>query len=1424
MKINGTKGNDVLTGTSGDDIFNMVQGGEDRASGLDGNDRFWLGANFDTGDRINGGNGSDLAVLRGDYSAGLAISANMLSGVEHIRLRDGHTYDLTTADGVVAAGQTLFVNAAELSSACSLIFDGSHETDGAFSIAGGAGDDTVTGGANADSFHLGTGGNDSASGGAGDDIFLLGAKLNAADRISGGTGEDLAVLRGDYTGANAVALDDGTLTGIEILRLGGQHSYDIATADGNVAAGELLVVQGGRLGPGDSLTFDGSAETDGAFDIRAGHGANTLAGGTGNDSFRFHGDFGANDSINGGGGGDTLYLNGDYSGGLSITSAMLQNVHQIFLNDGNDYRFTIDAGVNAGGMQINGSYLISNSLYVDASAETTNGFVLLGGSAADTLIGGDGSDTFFGNGGGDTLAGNGGDDTFEVGAPVFLSGTTIDGGAGNDTVELTGGDWSGGVSLAGITGVERLVLVDAGHSFDLTTVDANVASGGYFRVEATALGPGETLTFDGSAETDGNFVFDFNGNFSAADRLTGGAGNDDINLSGDYTGANALVLNANTISDIEELFLGGLTNYSITTADGNVAAGHTLEINGTDANAFSFDGSAETDGFFDVLGSIGDDTVVIGSAATLRGTTFNGGGGTDTLELNGDFSGGNAVTFGASTITGVARITLDAGHSYDLTVNDGNVGSAQTLTVDASALGAADTLIFDGSAEVDGSFSITGGAGNDTLTGGSQSDTFDLSAGGTDTAHGGGGGDTFNMGASLDPIDVIDGGAGSDTINLDGDYSGGLVLSGASITSIETISLADGNTYDLTTDDALVASGQSLTVDATGIVTAGGLIFDGSAETDGSFTVNGSSRDDTITGGQNGDTLEGGAGGEDTIDGQGGNDTINMANAFDAADQINGGSGSNDILELQGNYTGASALTFNASTISNIERIDLNGSSNHYSITTADGNIAAGETLTVDATAAAGLVLDGSAETDGLFDVLGSSGNDTLKIGGPEALDGGNYDGGAGTDTLALDGDYSGGFVFNTVSNIEDLTVAAGNSYNLTEADNTVATGQTLTVDGTALGAGDTLSFDGSAETDGNFIFTFGSTFSNSDILTGGSGNDTLHLNGDFSGGFSFGPAELASIETIQVAAGHDYALSITDADISGVTALTVDGSQLGVSDTLSFDATTLTEATIDFTGGGGDDRLSIGGPTQFSGLIYDGGGGFNNALDLSGDYSAGYELDGSILQHLQVVNLAAGNSYNLTTTDNLVASDGQLTIGYTGAGTLTFDGSSETDGAFRVHGGSGNDLLTGGSGAQGGQGDTFFLNAGGSDTVIYTALNQSIGSDIDTITNFDFDNDKISISGFDATGVTGIDTEITTGTVNSGSLDSDLETAIGAAQLAAHHAVLFVPDAGNDSGANFHSFLIVDVNGVAGYQAGADLVIDLNNSQTGTLTTADFI
>jgi len=124
-------------------------------------------------------------------------------------------------------------------------------------IRGTAGDDNLTGTGGNDEFALWQGGSDTVDAGAGNDIFHMGNALNAGDRLDGGDGRDSVILNGDYSAG--LVLDANTITNVEVLGFVAGHSYNLTLNDGNVAAGQKLVVEADLLGSTDQLTFDGSA-------------------------------------------------------------------------------------------------------------------------------------------------------------------------------------------------------------------------------------------------------------------------------------------------------------------------------------------------------------------------------------------------------------------------------------------------------------------------------------------------------------------------------------------------------------------------------------------------------------------------------------------------------------------------------------------------------------------------------------------------------------------------------------------------------------------------------------------------------------------------------------------------------------------------------------------------------------------------------------------------------------------------------------------------------------------------------------------------------------------------------------------------------------------------------------------------------------
>jgi len=277
--FHGTKHDDDLNGTSDNDTFDLYKGGNDTASGGAGNDTFNMDGSLNAGDRLDGGADKDTVVLHGDYSAGLVFDGQTIQNIEVLRLRAGFDYNLTTADGNVAAGGKLTINAAQLGGANHFTFDGSAETDGRFVIYGGAGDDTITGGAKADIFHLENGGGDIVDGGGGNDILYLGANFAAGDQIDGGSGDDTVVLDGDYGSRTGLSFLNNS---VETVKLTAGHSYNLFARAPFFAP----VVDASDLGPGDILTFDAHLDRNDIL-IKSGAGADQISGSTQNASITY---------------------------------------------------------------------------------------------------------------------------------------------------------------------------------------------------------------------------------------------------------------------------------------------------------------------------------------------------------------------------------------------------------------------------------------------------------------------------------------------------------------------------------------------------------------------------------------------------------------------------------------------------------------------------------------------------------------------------------------------------------------------------------------------------------------------------------------------------------------------------------------------------------------------------------------------------------------------------------------------------------------------------------------------------------------------------------------------------------------------------------------------------------------------------------
>jgi Ca2+-binding RTX toxin-like protein len=339
-------GDNRVTGESGPDFLRLQQGGVDHVFGLNGNDVFYFGAAMTTADSADGGGGTDQIALQGDYSGANALTfgAGVVS-VENLALLPGsdtrfgdpgtnfYDYVIATLDVNLAAGVQMVIDANRLRVGEDFTFNGSAESDGSFFVYGGGGTDNLTGGAK-------------------NDVFLFGAQCQwgASDVLTGGAGIDQLALRGDYT----IAFGAGQLIGIEQIALvsafdtrfgalGDAYDYNLTMDDANVAAGIQMTVDAALLRPGESLTFNGGAETDGSFRIFGGQGNDLIVGGQNGDV------------IAGGAGRDMLFGNAGsdvfrYNAAADSTAASQDIVRDFALGDLLDLS-RIDADSAAAGNQ-----------------------------------------------------------------------------------------------------------------------------------------------------------------------------------------------------------------------------------------------------------------------------------------------------------------------------------------------------------------------------------------------------------------------------------------------------------------------------------------------------------------------------------------------------------------------------------------------------------------------------------------------------------------------------------------------------------------------------------------------------------------------------------------------------------------------------------------------------------------------------------------------------------------------------------------------------------------------------------------------------------------------------------------------------------------------------------------------------------------
>ena len=451
------------------------------------------------------------------------------------------------------------------------------------------------------------------------------------------------------------------------------------------------------------------------------------------------------------------------------------------------------------------------SMMMDGSAALDR-LALRGGRGADSLVGGQGDDSLEGGDGDDTMRGGSGNDHISCyGADVIEYAATNN---GVDTVELAPG------ARIVVDGFSSLtVLEDTGTGTGLLT--------GQVQVGAYDWETGTTKLYIGTdAQAGAEIEIIINGELTPRMLKSAGGG---LSVSGAeiaITGPNAVV-------------------------------------NGTTAvNATGSTGLA-------------DDTIT-GDADLLDSASIDGGGGSDELVVTGTGTAdltGNLAGVEMIRLQGAANVTMaDSSELQWVQGSDGDDVLSFALVAELDAGDGDDTVravrptwaSSDAEAAVGGVFK--GGAGNDTLVVATRRFSGTLSGFEAIELADGGDREVVLDSGFLDGTRTLTGGDGNDTVEF---RDGGSVLL-AGITGVETIT-GRGGTYTVAAGGINGTAATTYSISRTGYTTEA-VVLDGSAN-QGAMTILTGQGADRLTGGSGDDVFRSGIG-QDTLSGGAGDDTF----------------------------------------------------------------------------------------------------------------------------------------------------------------------------------------------------------------------------------------------------------------------------------------------------------------------------------------------------------------------------------------------------------------------------------------------------------------------------------------------------------------------------------------------------------------------
>ncbi|MBS0162474.1 MAG: hypothetical protein JSR64_06570 [Nitrospira sp.] len=732
-RLDGQAGNDTLIGT-GDNTFVFGPGyGQDVVRmGM----QVYAHSGLDQVQFLAGVAPSDLSLERQANDLVVKVSGT----ADELRVQSYYQSPANMVDQFLFADGTIWTSGEFESRVRTFIGVGADE-----SFYGSEGDDTIRGMAGNDQIRA-SAGNDVLDGGAGND-FLEGYVGNDVYVFGRGYGQDAIDEQGDGADIDTLQLVDGITAGDIILQATPDFQTDAVltiknTADHVTLAGFFQSDWNrvDRIQFSDGTVWDYSAmlaHTEGVnlvgteeTDYQYGNVTNDTLFGLGGDDILAGG--AGNDTLDGGMGVDRM------TGGTGNDLYVVDTINDVVTEQAGQGTDTVQSSVTyVLGSNLENLTLIGNGA-INGTGNSLNN-ILIGNAAANVLTGGAGNDTYV-VGVGDTVVESAGAGTDTVKSDIswtletnlenlVLTGITAVNGTGNSLANTLTGNSAANI-LSGAAGADTLIGAQGDDLYIVDNVGDKVTESvgeGIDTIQSsvtyTLSANVENLTLSGTSAVNGtgNGLDNLMIGNSAANKLTGGAGNDTYVVGAGDTVIEAINAGIDTVqSSVTHTLAGNVENLTLLGTGTINGTGNTLN------NILIGNNAANT-----LTGGAGDDTYVVGAGDTVV-EALNAG--IDTVQSSVTWTlGANVENL---TLTGTAAIN-GTGNTL-ANVLTGNAGN------NALAGG-------------DGNDTLSGGKGNDALNGGTGNDVFQFARGdGQDTiTDASGTGDRLSFASGIDPLDLM---------------------------------------------------------------------------------------------------------------------------------------------------------------------------------------------------------------------------------------------------------------------------------------------------------------------------------------------------------------------------------------------------------------------------------------------------------------------------------------------------------------------------------------------------------------------------------------------------------------------------------------------------------------------------------------------